>query len=360
MQHSHGDSGRQRTSRGIGPRTTSSKTHSVIGVSADPHAGTEDWTDGFGLNQPAASHKSPSPAPHSPASQRAAALVRIAKEENAPRRRIPVTVVSTSVHYSKPAAREPGKPAPSASGSSSRQHSSAFSGAGRSAIPADSAAASAAAAASAGGGAGASSSSSRSNRHRRGDGNSEYSSRTSQRGREDGRGASATTTTTTSRKQPRQEASAARPRRGSHTEPARPPPQQSSSSRTGGGGSGASAGGGSEGGRSRGERVDPKPKYRHSREEKVDSSNKHFSGTGRTGGGGSGARAARPWEDIVEEMNDSPTDSEVPAPQPRALRTPSAESTPTNQGRNVSFEFCFGAAACVPSSCRRAVEHAMI
>lgn len=341
MQHSHGDSGRQRTSRGIGPRTTSSKTHSVIGVSADPHAGTEDWTDGFGLAQPAASHKSPSPAPHSPASQRAAALVRIAKEENAPRRRIPVTVVSTSVHYSKSATRESGKAAPSASGSSSRQHSSAFSGAGRSSIPADSAAASATAS-SAAEGAGASSSSSRSNRHhRRGDGNSEYSNRSSQRGREDGRGPSATTTTT-SRKQPRPETSTAPRRRGSHTEPNRPPPQQSSSSRTGGG-SGASGGGNGGGGSRGGERVDPKPKYRPSREEKLDSSNKHFSGTGRTGGGGggSGARAARPWEDIVEEMNDSPTDSEVPAPQPRALRTPSAESTPTKQSRNVSFEFCF-------------------
>ena len=227
MQHSHGDSGRQRTSRGIGPRTTSSKTHSVIGVSADPHAGTEDWTDGFGLTQPTASHKSPSPAPHSPASQRAAALVRIAKEENAPRRRIPVTVVSTSVHYSaaKPTTRESSKPAPSAAPSISRQHGSAFAGSSsgnRSSNPADSAAVSAAAAAASATASAASaaaatgaSSSSRSRHHRRdqrGDGNSDYSIRSSVRGREDGRHSAS--------RKPRQETG--RPRRGSHTEPARP------------------------------------------------------------------------------------------------------------------------------------------
>lgn len=50
------------------------------------------------------------------------------------------------------------------------------------------------------------------------------------------------------------------------------------------------------------------------------------------------AKAARPWEDIVEEMeemNDSPTDSEaLPAPQPRALGAGSAQP---NEGKNVSL-----------------------
>ena len=69
------------------PGTTSTKTHSVIGVSADPHAGTEDWTDGFSLtDQFPLSNTVQYPTPNSPASHRAAALLRIAKEENAPHR----------------------------------------------------------------------------------------------------------------------------------------------------------------------------------------------------------------------------------------------------------------------------------
>lgn len=65
-----------RIQRSLGARTTSGKTHSVIGVSANTQGGAEDWTDDFDLGAPL-STKPPSPAPHSPL---AAALRRIAKE----------------------------------------------------------------------------------------------------------------------------------------------------------------------------------------------------------------------------------------------------------------------------------------
>lgn len=86
-----------------------------------------------------------------------------------------------------------------------------------------------------------------------------------------------------------------------------------------------------------------RPKYRRSDRDRDDKditagSRRPHSSSAGTGGPVSVAKTARPWEDIVEEMemNDSPTDSEeaLPAPQPRAL---GVGSTDTNEGRRVSL-----------------------
>lgn len=77
MQQEQQDGGGGRPSRitrGIGARTMSSRTQSVIGVSANTKGGTEDWTDDFDLALP---EKPPSPSSPSPV---AASLLRIAKE----------------------------------------------------------------------------------------------------------------------------------------------------------------------------------------------------------------------------------------------------------------------------------------
>lgn len=73
-------------------------------------------------------------------------------------------------------------------------------------------------------------------------------------------------------------------------------------------------------------------------------------GTGKHHGAGgveaapmSAVRAARPWEDIMEEMeemNDSQTDSEgLPAPQPRALGAATAAASEARNVRAVC-QFC--------------------
>lgn len=310
--HGGGDGNRpQRSSRGIGPRTTSGKTHSVIGVSADTQAGTEDWTDGFGLTEPTQT-KSPSPAPHSPASQREAALLRIAKEENAPRRRSTAAAVTTRrvpassappppPPVTRPMARESVvKPSPAPP--SLQVEPSSRTAATTSTNPAASAA--------------PSQSSRRHRKDHRGDGGSEHSSRVSSRretNRDDGRSSA-------SARKPRQEHQAGG---GGHHHRSRRGPR-SDSTRTLLQGHGREGGG--AGSAKDGEAV---PRWRRSREEK-DTRSAVSSAVNVAG------RMAKPWEDIVEAANDSPTDSEIlPAPQPRALRTPSAASTPTVSAKSV-------------------------
>lgn len=79
--HDGGGGCPSRLSRAFASRAMSSRTHSVIGVSANTQGGTEDWTDDFDLALPV---KQPSPSPPSPVS---ASLMRIAKGEgiDAPR-----------------------------------------------------------------------------------------------------------------------------------------------------------------------------------------------------------------------------------------------------------------------------------
>lgn len=335
MHHPHNDGARQGPSRGLGSRTLSSKTQSVIGVSADPHAGFEDWTNGFSLAQPLTNKLSSPAAPNSPASQRAAALLRIAKEK-APRQQhrnktrsaaaevatAPPPTATTAKLTQGSSRRELGDP-------STELAAKGMSRAGRSRGPANSTISGGATAPTA-----SSSSSSRSKHHHRtdhyqyhrgdGDNSSDLSGRhSSRRDREEGKSSSS--------KKQRQESNRSR-RTTTHTIESNS--SYTSSSRapvltpTRGGVGGSRERGGEEE-----EEEAEQPYSRWGREERE--AKKHSAvARSRT----SRPKVARPWDDIVEEMNDdSPTESEIlPAPQPRALRTPSSLPTPRKEAPKVS------------------------
>lgn len=290
-QHDGGGAGGRplRSIRGLGGRTLSGRTQSVVGVSASKHGGTEDWTDDFDLALPT---KPPSPGPPSPVS---ASLKRIAKQGvDAPRHRISSVTSSTanpvrrsvpppsSVQLVSHGFKSPGSnPASASKGSSGSTNAVSSRHRSRKDPSRDS---------DHHGG-------SRSSQHRR---HEERESRSSSRkNRQDG----------------------ARVRGNSRTETVR-----SSATRVGSGGE------------------EMTMRRRRSREEKVPA---HVWGTLVTapGTGGKESRGGeRVHEDLSGDVNDSPTDSEVmPAPQPRALRT-SSMGFPYDR-------VCFSALALTPSLC---------
>lgn len=312
-------------------RKMSTKTqHSVVGVSADPHAGTEDWSQEFSSHHEHATVATGATGPSSPASRRKAALKRIAKEECAPhpRRRDPqstaVVTLSRTYATAPPPAAATVKPSTTAAPSS--RSGSTFAGSSNTSNPT------------------AEVSSSR--RQRRdhhsggGGGTADGGGRTpSRRGREEG-GGRTSSSRSIKPKQQHQESSS-RPgssRRGSHADSARcshsgSHPRKPSATLAGVG---------------RGEERDEttnasgtRPKYRRSGrgiDEKDTAPVRRHPHSSSAGMGGAvpAAKAARPWEDIVEEMNDSPacSDEILPAPQPRAL---GGGSTDANEGRKVCF-----------------------
>lgn len=323
-------------------RKMSTKTqHSVIGVSADPHAGTEDWSQEFPSHQEHAAVAAGSTGPSSPASRRKAALKRIAKEECAPhpRRRDPqstaVVMSSTRVGGAPAAASSrayataPPGPAPTVKPSTTTAPSSrsgaTFTGSSNSSNP------------------NAEASSSRRQRrdHRSGGGGSaaDGSGRTpSQWGREEG---GRVPSSRSGKPRQQHQESNSRPgssRRGSNTDTrsshAGSRPTRSSATTAWVGGKGEE--------RDEAISSNTRPKYRRNsgrdRDDKDTTAGSRHPHSSSTGAGGlvSVAKAARPWEDIVVEMNDSPAESEevLPAPQPRALGGGIADA---NDGRKVSL-----------------------
>lgn len=316
-------------------RASTKPQHSVIGVSADPHAGTEDWSQEFSSHHEHAAVAAGATGPSSPASRRKAALERIAKEECAPhpRQRHPQsTVVMCSARVGGAPADVPSRthatapPPPTLKPPNSRSGAT-FAGSSNNSNPT------------------AASSSRRQRRdHRSSGGGSavDGGGRTSsQWGREDAGGKTSSSRSIKPRQQHHESSSrSGSSRRGSHADSARsshPGPRSTRSSTTA-----AGVGG-------RGELRDEvtsgsssRPKYRRGsgrgRDDKdttAGSRHLHSSSAG-TGGSVSVGKAARPWEDYVEEMNDSPAGSaeDLPAPQPRSL---GGASTDANEGRKVSL-----------------------
>lgn len=306
------------------PRTTSTKTHSVIGVSADPHAGTEDWTDGFSLtDQFPATNNARSPTPHSPASQRAAALRRIAKEENAPHRQRDSCPTAASKSVLSSAVLLPAKP------ENKIKSREAWDGASLDRGGGDDATTATVAGSSGGGGASSShkgssgrvskstrSSNTSSSRHQKDpkDGTArEQRSRVSRRDREHGKSSSS---------HRKLKAESGRSRRGPRTsesavtaEASTKRTHQSHRSEV-------------VSSRSR-EEEEAKPRRRRSRD--VKRSSGHVSSSAGTAAGRDDAMAPVK-QDVLDKVNDSPTDSDLNAVASAAAR---------EAGQNVSFTFLF-------------------
>lgn len=357
-----------RVQRGLGARTVSGKTHSVIGVSANTQGGAEDWTDDFDL-APAAAKKTPDPAPHSPLT---AAFLRIAQGENeAPRARHNRASVTTTTARKSSATAASAAPASSSTTEQSALRESKSSHASR--VPAQHASAAAFGASAVGlrnvrastnannsnPSAATASTSSSSRRHRKdsshhhhredgardnnncgeqhgssrrdhGESHHGHSSIFSRRrDPEDGSNLRSSGTRPSSTRKPREEPSHPfRAHRASRAEESRSP--QQSSLRQKGGDEWV------------GEVDKAVPKRRRSRDEKhlsgsfgsrshtsSASERKKDAGAGESDvavwsrGQGRGEKpTSREREELMEAVNDSPTDSEaLPAPQMRALGT---------------------------------------
>lgn len=306
------------------PRTTSTKTHSVIGVSADPHAGTEDWTDGFSLTDqfPATNNARP-PAPHSPASQRAAALLRIAKEGNAPNRQRDLCPPAASKSDLSSSVLLPAKP------ENKIKSREAWDGVPLDRVGGDDATTATVAGSSGGGGASSShkdssgrvskstrSANTSSRRHQKDpkDGTTrEQRVRASRRDREHGKSSS-------SNRKPKTESGRSRGQRTSESaaivEGGTNRTHQTHRSET-------------VGSRPRKEE-EAKPKRRRSRD--VKRSSRHVSSSARTAAGRGDDEMAPVKQDVLDKVNDSPTDSDLNAVTSAAAR---------EAGQNVSFAFIF-------------------
>lgn len=309
------------------PRTTSTKTHSVIGVSADPHAGTEDWTDGFSLtDQFPATNNARSPVPHSPASQRAAALLRIAKEGNAPHRQRDSCPPAASKSDLSSSVLLPAKPENKIKSREAWDGASLDRGGGDDATTAT-------VAGSSGGGGGASSShkgssgrvskgtrssnTSSSRRHQKDpkDGATrEQSGRASRRDREHGSSSS-------SNRKPKTESG--RSRRGQRTSES-PATVEGGTNRTH-----QTHRSEAVGSRSRKEE-EAKPKRRRSRD--IKRSSRHVSSSAGTAARRGDYEMAPVKQDVLDKVNDSPTDSDLNAVASAAAR---------EARQNVSIAFLF-------------------